>query len=174
MKKICVCVMAVILGVVLGGVVPSVHAQEAQAKPKTKTGQGALFGGMLGAVAGGIIGHDSGKTTEGVLIGGTVGALGGAAVGSQMKSQPAPAPVPVASRTAAAPPQAAGTAVKVTMKQIIYWTEQGLPDDEIISRINKSGSVFVVTDDDIDYLRSQYVGEGVIEAMQDSGSPEQK
>jgi uncharacterized protein YcfJ len=158
--------MAVILVVVAGGVVPSVHAQEAQAKPKAKTGQGALFGGMLGAVAGGIIGHDSGKTTEGVLIGGTVGALGGAAVGSQMKSKPAPAPV--ASQPAAASAQAAGTAVKVTMKQVIYWTEQGLPDDEIISRINKTGSVFVLTDDDVDYLRGQYVSERVIETMQDA------
>jgi len=168
MRKIGVYVMVVILGVVAAGLVPCVHAQETQAKPKTKTGQGALFGGLLGAVAGGVIGKDSGKTTEGVLIGGAVGALGGAAVGSQMKSKPAPTPTPTVSQPAAVTSQAAGTAVKVTMKQVIYWTEQGLPDDEIIKRINKAGSVFTLTADDVNYLRGKGVSEMVIAAMQDA------
>jgi predicted lipid-binding transport protein (Tim44 family) len=182
MRKIGSFAIAVIFGAVAVGVVPSVYAQEEPAKPKAKTGQGALVGGLLGAVAGGVIGKDSGKTTEGVLIGGAVGALGGAAVGSQMKSKPAPketpasakSSVPAASQTVESAPQAAPAASKVTMKQVIYWTEQGLPNDEIISRIKKTDTVFILTPDDIDYLQSQNVSQRVIEAMQETGLPTEK
>ncbi len=47
----------------------------------TTTQQGATTGGALGAGAGAIIGHQSGKTTEGALIGAAAGALGGALIG---------------------------------------------------------------------------------------------
>ena len=126
---------------------------------EAKTGEGAVVGGLLGAVAGGIIGNQSHKAGQGALIGGAVGALGGALVGSQMKSSPAAAS---SSTTAAAPAVA-----KVTMKQIIYWTEQGIPDDEIIARIKKSGTVFTLTPDDTAYLQKQGVSQRVIEAMQE-------
>jgi hypothetical protein len=145
MKKLYLCAFMVIYGMSANGIVGVACAQE------TKMGEGALFGGVLGAVAGGAIGHGKHKTTEGVLIGGAIGALGGAAVGSQMKSAPAK--------------QAA--AGKVTMKQIIYWTEQGLPSEEIISRIKKANTSFTLTADDIDYLHKQNVSQQVIEAMQE-------
>jgi hypothetical protein len=168
MRKIGLCAMAVIYGVVAGGVVPLAYAQE------TKTGEGALVGGLLGAVAGGVIGKQKHKTTQGVLIGGAVGALGGAAVGSQMKSGPAATTTPAASQPAAAVSQATPATSKVTMKQVIYWTEQGLPSDEIIARIKKTDSVFVLTADDIDYLQGQKVSQRVIEAMQETGLPAKK
>ncbi len=145
MKKFCLCALMVVYAMSASGIVGVASAQE------TKTGQGALVGGLLGAVAGGAIGRKKHKTTEGVLIGGAVGALGGAAVGSQMKSEPAKK-------------AAAG---KVTMKQIIYWTEQGLPSEEIISRIKKANTVFTLTAEDIDYLHKQNVSQQVIEAMQE-------
>ena len=45
----------------------------------TKTGNGALLGGALGALAGQAIGKD----TKGTLIGGAIGAAVGGAVGAQ-------------------------------------------------------------------------------------------
>ncbi len=65
--------------------------------PYNNAGEGAATGGALGALAGGIIGHQSHDTGAGMLIGGALGAVTGAAVGSQIQKpvyeQPAPAVV---------------------------------------------------------------------------------
>ncbi len=50
----------------------------------TPTQEGAVLGGALGAGAGAIIGHQSGKQGEGALIGAAAGALTGALVGDQV------------------------------------------------------------------------------------------
>jgi hypothetical protein len=49
----------------------------------TTTQKGAGIGGAIGAGAGAIIGHQSGRTAEGAAIGAAVGGLGGALVGEQ-------------------------------------------------------------------------------------------
>src|ERR1700722_650522 len=66
--------------------------------PYNNEGEGAATGGALGALAGGIIGHQSHDTGAGMLIGGAVGAITGAAVGStiQKPAYEEPAPVVVA------------------------------------------------------------------------------
>ncbi len=64
--------------------------------PYNNEGEGATTGGVLGAVAGGVIGHQSHDTAAGMLIGGVVGATAGAAVGSQIQKPEPPAPVVVA------------------------------------------------------------------------------
>jgi uncharacterized protein YcfJ len=46
------------------------------------TQRGAVTGGLLGAAAGGVIGHQSGRTLEGAAIGGAVGAGAGALHGN--------------------------------------------------------------------------------------------
>jgi uncharacterized membrane protein YebE (DUF533 family) len=61
--------------------------------------QGAVVGGLGGAAAGGIIGHQSGRGLEGAAIGGALGALGGALFGSAKDdyygtNQQAPPPPP--------------------------------------------------------------------------------
>ena len=61
------------------------------ANPYNNEGEGAVTGGVLGAVAGGVIGHQSHDTGAGMLIGGAVGAVAGAAVGSQIQ-KPEPPP----------------------------------------------------------------------------------
>lgn len=52
------------------------------AQPATDVQQKTLLGTGLGAAAGGIIGHQSGKTTEGVLLGGALGGGTGYLLGS--------------------------------------------------------------------------------------------
>jgi hypothetical protein len=66
------------------------------ANPYNNEGEGAVTGGVLGAVAGGVIGHQSHDTGAGMLIGGAVGAIAGAAVGSQIQKPEPPAQVVVA------------------------------------------------------------------------------
>lgn len=44
---------------------------------------GAVSGGLLGATAGGIIGHQSGRTGEGAALGGLIGGAYGAQNGSR-------------------------------------------------------------------------------------------
>ncbi len=50
-----------------------------------KKWQGAIIGTATGALAGGIIGHQSGKKGQGALIGGVVGGLTGTFVGHKME-----------------------------------------------------------------------------------------
>jgi hypothetical protein len=58
--------------------------------PYNNAGEGAATGGALGALAGGIIGHQSHDTGAGMLIGGALGAVTGAAVGSQIQKPESP------------------------------------------------------------------------------------
>src|SRR5208283_85529 len=60
--------------------------------PYNNAGEGAATGGALGALAGGIIGHQSHDTGAGMLIGGAVGAVTGAAVGSTIQKPYEPPP----------------------------------------------------------------------------------
>jgi len=46
------------------------------------TQRGAVTGGLLGAGAGAIIGHQSGRTAEGALIGAAAGGTTGALIGN--------------------------------------------------------------------------------------------
>jgi hypothetical protein len=66
--------------------------------PYNNEGEGAAAGGALGALAGGVIGHQSHDTGAGMLIGGAVGAVTGAAIGSTIQKpvEEQPAPVVVA------------------------------------------------------------------------------
>ncbi len=119
---------------------------------KTRVAEGAGIGGLVGAVAGGIIGHQSGHGVEGAVIGGAVGAAGGAVAGSQIEK----------------PTQDIQTqsGAQLTMQQIVDLTKQGVPSDDIISKIKATQSSYALTADDIAYLRKQGVSQRVIETMQ--------
>ncbi|MGH7822712.1 MAG: YMGG-like glycine zipper-containing protein [Candidatus Binatia bacterium] len=55
--------------------------------PLNTTQKNALGGGILGAGAGALIGHQTGHTAGGAAIGGALGALAGGAVGYQIQGQ---------------------------------------------------------------------------------------
>jgi len=55
--------------------------------PGPSTRQGAVLGGLLGAAAGGIVGHQSGRGLEGAAIGAGFGTLGGGVWGSSLDMQ---------------------------------------------------------------------------------------
>ena len=123
------------------------------AENQTRVAEGAGIGGLIGAAAGGIIGHQHRYGGKGALIGGAVGAATGALVGAQVKKNKTTTPTtqPVS---------------HVTLQQIVDWTKEGLLSDEIISRIQASNSTYSLTADDLSYLRKQGVSERVIETMQ--------
>jgi len=54
-----------------------------------RAGIGAVTGAAVGALAGGIIGHQSGRRTEGALIGAGIGALAGGLAGHWMDKRAA-------------------------------------------------------------------------------------
>ena len=54
---------------------------------QSKTTQGAVVGGLLGAGTGAIIGEQKGKAGAGTAIGAGLGALGGGLVGSALEAQ---------------------------------------------------------------------------------------
>ncbi len=118
---------------------------------KTRVAEGAGIGGAVGALAGGIIGHQTGHGVEGALIGGALGAGSGAAVGSQINK----------------PNQSAqAQTTTLSMTQIVNLSKQGTSSEEIINRIKTTNSKFSLTAEDIDYLKKQGVSQRVIEAMQ--------
>lgn len=123
------------------------------AQNQTRIGEGAAIGGVLGAAAGEIVGHQNRHDLTGVLVGGALGAAAGAAVGAQVKK-----PVSGAQNTQPA----------VTLQRVVNWTKEGLSGDEIISRIKAANSSYSLTADDLDYLKKQGVSQRVIETMQAS------
>ncbi len=123
------------------------------AENQTRIGEGAGIGGVLGAAAGGIIGHQTHSGVAGALIGGAAGAATGALVGSQIPKPAAHTPAPF------------NPASQVTMQQIVDWTKESLPSDEIIHRIATTHSSYALTADDISYLRKEGVSQRVIEVM---------
>jgi uncharacterized protein YcfJ len=54
---------------------------------QSKTVQGAVTGGALGAGTGAIIGHQTDRAGEGAAIGAAVGALGGGLIGHALEEQ---------------------------------------------------------------------------------------
>jgi uncharacterized protein YcfJ len=119
---------------------------------KTRVAEGAGIGGVVGAVAGGIIGYQSGHPLQGVAIGGAVGAGTGAVVGAQINKP-----------TQVVKPE---SSVQLTMQQIVDLTKQGVSSDEIIAKIKAANPKYSLTADDINYLNKQGVSQRVIETMQ--------
>lgn len=122
---------------------------------KTRVAEGAGIGGAVGALAGGIIGYQSGHPIQGAAIGGVIGGGTGAVVGAQIKkpAQDASSQVPA----------------QLTMQQIVDLTKQGVSSDEIIAKIKAANSKYFLTADDLGYLQKQGVSQRVIETMQASG-----
>lgn len=62
--------------------VSSIALSNCTAPTGPNTQRGAIAGGLLGAAAGGVIGHQSGNTLEGAAVGGALGAGAGALYGN--------------------------------------------------------------------------------------------
>lgn len=123
----------------------------------SNTKKGLGIGGVLGAVAGGVVGHQSGHGVEGALIGGAVGAGAGGLIGSGMDDEAKAQTVPVASSSTASN--------QLTILKVVDMSREGTPDDVIIDEIQKTGSVFEMDEQTVQYLKDNKVSEKVIGYM---------
>ena len=82
-KKSIFCVASASL-LVLGACSEPAHLEGSGTNPNARTQQGALIGGVLGALTGAAVSDKKGK---GAVIGGAIGAVGGAAIGNALDKQ---------------------------------------------------------------------------------------
>ena len=128
--------------------------------------QGALFGGLLGAGTGAVVGHALGNTGAGALVGAGVGALSGAAIGSGMDESEA--------RNRALIEQRLGRQVApgaTTLPDVVAMTRSGVNEEIIVNHIRTHGVAAPMQANDIIYLQQQGVTNRVIETMQAAGVP---
>ncbi len=116
-----------------------------------KTKSGALIGGIVGAGAGGIIGHQSGHGGQGAAIGAAVGAISGGLIGNQIDKSD--------QKAQAANPSHLG------ILEIVDMASQGLPDDVIIDEIRRTNSEYDLSSETIAYLKDNGVSDKVIDEM---------
>jgi uncharacterized protein YcfJ len=141
----------------IGVILLTAGCQNAQ----TRAAEGAVIGGILGAGAGGIIGHQSRNAGEGVAIGAAVGAITGAIVGSSIPKQ---------GQTIQSPSQGTQTVQsvspnQVSMQQITDMSQQGVNENVIIDKIRLTNSRYNLTADDINYLKQKGATQKVIDTM---------
>lgn len=146
--------------------------------PGTKENQGAVIGGLGGAAAGAAVGGEHNRLL-GALLGGALGAGGGYVVGANSdkilgrdRNSAALATQNAQSRPATAQEvRNASTADLnndgfVTLDEVAAMRAAGLPDDEMIRRMQATGQVFELTSQQQSYLRSQGVSDYVIGQME--------
>jgi len=161
---------------------------------ESKAGTGAIVGGVGGALVGGAIGNNRGSHNgaSGAAIGAGVGAIGGALVGHGMDKadekkakeqrereqyearQQTSYARSTATTTPPPPPPAAAKPLPVaptstiTRGDVVDWTRQGVKDEIIIDRIQRSGQRFVMTSADEREMASLGVSANVITAMKNT------
>lgn len=116
-----------------------------------KTKGGALIGGIVGAGAGGIIGHQSGHGIEGAAIGAAVGAISGGLIGNQLDKAD--------QKAKEDNPNYLG------ITQIVDMVSKATPDDVIIDEIHRTKSVYNLTSEIISYLKEKKISDKVIDVM---------
>jgi hypothetical protein len=125
--------------------------------------RGALFGGLLGAGTGAIIGNAVGDPLAGAAIGTGVGALSGAAIGSGMDE--------VEAKNRAQIQAQLGRQVvagAVTMQDVINMTRAGVDEPLIVTHIQAHGSAQPLTPTDLIALKQAGVSPNVIQVLQNT------
>src|SRR5882672_10830402 len=148
---------------------------------ESKAQTGALVGAGGGALLGGAIGSLShSRAGAGAAIGAGVGALGGYLVGNEadkkdQKARDAAARDSAKSSSSSstyngyqAPPPARTATNGLTRDDVIRWTKDGVKDEVIIDRIERSGTAFRLTAADENALRDANVSEEVLRSMKNT------
>lgn len=142
--------------------------------PGDKETQGAVIGGVGGAIAGGVLAKDN--RLLGALIGGAVGAGGGWLIGSQLEKSDDKDDAVRAERGARENPVSVDEARRartadinsdgyITMDEVVALEKADLSDSEIIERLDATNQFFELSREQEDYLRSQGVSDRVIREM---------
>ncbi len=125
---------------------------------------GALIGTALGAGIGAGAGSFMGSAGKGALIGAGAGAVTGYIAGNEVDKSEARHE----QRYTSTPP-ANQEPRGISKDEVVNWSRQGVKDEIIIDRIQRSGSTFRLTAADENELRDSGVSEDVVRAMKYSG-----
>jgi hypothetical protein len=127
------------------------------------TENGVLGGGAIGAGTGALIGSATGHTGAGAAIGAAVGGVSGGLVGNEIEKSEARTRAEVA---------AASASVRgpLSLQEIAQMAQTGINDPVIIGQIRSTRSVYNLTPNDIAWLKSQNVSDGVVMEMQATAS----
>ena len=128
------------------------------------TRDGAVKGGVLGAVAGGIIGHQNDEATEGIIIGSAIGALTGGLIGNDVDQQHQRRRYYAQQRVY----QQQQARRAVSMVDIVNMSRNGISEPLIVNHVRTNGVQHELTTQDIIELTRNGVSENVILAMQQS------
>lgn len=147
---------------------------------QNQTRDGALMGGVAGALLGGVVGKQSNDTTEGALIGGAVGALAGGVIGNQRQQAErqryydamSNRPTYYQHRTyVQAPSQRIVTARRpVTTSEVINMTRSGVSDTVIVAHIQSNGVAMQPDVNDVILMNQEGVSDYVVTMMQQSSN----
>ena len=143
--------------------------------PGDEKTQGAVIGGLGGAVAGAALGGDDNRLLGG-LIGGALGAGGGYLIGSQLekaddeddarsadrKARENPVTVEQARRADTADVNNDGY---VTLDEVVALEKAGLEDNQIIRKLERTNQFFELTNEQEEYLADRGVSQRVIDRM---------
>lgn len=144
---------------------------------QTNQQRGATFGGLAGAIAGGLIGDHNDEAGAGAAIGGVVGAVAGGILGNAADKEAAIAQQRADYYNAqrqqyAAQQQAAVRQSAVTIQDVITMSRSGLSEQVIINQVRQRGYLGKLTVSDIIALHQQGVSENVITTLQTVGPPQ--
>lgn len=134
--------------------------------------QGALFGGLVGAGTGAIIGNQLGSPGAGAAIGGAVGTLTGATVGSELDHIEARNAANMAAIEQRLGRQVAAGAA--TVDDVIAMTNAGVDEELIVNHIRLNGATMRLQAADVISLQQQGVSKRVIAALQAPPAPQQQ
>ena len=123
------------------------------------TRDGAVLGGVAGAIAGGIIGHQNDETPEGALIGGALGAIAGGVIGNAQDQQ-------IARQHVYRERQWQHYRQAVGIQDVVALSRSGVSDTVIMNQIAAYGVQQRLETYDIISLHQQGVSPAVIDAMQ--------
>jgi hypothetical protein len=129
------------------------------------TEQGALFGGLLGAGTGAVVGHALGNTGAGAAIGAGVGALSGAAIGNGQDQIEAKNHAMIEQQIGR---QLAGA---TRIDDVIAMTRAGVAPELIMNHVHAHGMAAPLQTNDLILLQQQKVDGRVIATMQATPSP---
>ena len=148
--------------------------------PGDEKSQGAVIGGVGGALAGAAVAGDDDRLV-GALIGGALGAGGGYLIGSEVdkrnddktreeaikaseQGQSNPATAEAAANAKTADVNADGF---VTLDEVVAMEKAGLKDREMVDRLRRTQQVFHLNASQEKYLRDHGVTDTVITAMRE-------
>ncbi len=133
--------------------------------------RGALFGGLVGAGSGAIIGSQVGNPGAGAAIGGALGTLTGAAVGSELDHIEARNAANLAAIERQYGRQVAARAA--TVDDVVAMTQAGVDEELIVNHIRHNGAAVRLQAADVISLQQQGVSKRVIAALQAPPAPQQ-